>query len=231
MDPEVGRAALRYVEQHLPAAELVVVAGSAARERRPRSDIDLLVIGPATMFDGDAEEAAHTDRFEGELFEVFAATEDAFRRHVRAGEDRFRPVSAFLLLDGVAVLDRGTTDDLREWTLASVAAGPQPTPAELAGRRYAVTNTLDDLLDASDAAETAVLAGMLFVRLGELVLLANGTWIASGRHLLGRLRELDRPWADAVGVALATRDVNALERLTLQALEPFGGRLLEGFVR
>lgn len=231
MDERVREAALAYAAEHYPLADLIAVGGSAARRRRPRSDIDLLVVGPATMFAHGADEAAHTDLWRGELFEVLASTVDAFRRHQAAGVARFRPVSGFLLVDGVVVLDRGIGADLLAETRALLDAGPTVPEGALAQRRYGVTNALDDLLDATDPAESAVLAGFLFERLAELLLLANGRWIASGRHLLGRLRQLDPDLAARLGTALAARDVAALERLTLEALEPLGGRLLAGHVR
>lgn len=230
VNPDVGALAVEYAAEHYPLADLIVVGGSAARTRRPGSDIDLLVVGPAAMFAVGADEAAYTHRWSGELFEVFAATPAAFRRHQAAGVARYRPVSGFLLTDGVVVVDRGVSDTLIAETRTMLAAGPAPTPAELAQRRYAVTTTLDDLLDAADSAEVAVLAGLLFQRLAEFLLLASGQWMASGRWLLIRLRELDAEFADALGAALVARDRTALEALTLQALTPYGGRLMDGHV-
>lgn len=223
--------ALAFAAERFPLAELVVVAGSSAAVRRPRSDIDLLVIGPDAMFPGDAIEAAWTERFRGELFEVFGSTPEAFRRHQIAGVRRFRPVSGQLLADGVAVLDLQRHDDLIAWNRALLDAGPAPTAVELAERRYSVTNTLDDLLDAVDPIETAVLAWTLFQRLAEFLLLADGRWIGAGRWLLRRLREWDPALADELGRAVVERDVAELERLTLVALAPRGGRLMEGHVR
>lgn len=231
MDEAVRTAALRYAEAHYPGAELVVVAGSAAGERRPRSDIDLLVIGPASMFPGDDVSASHTDLWEGELFEVFAATPGEYRRRVLAAAARFRPVTGHMLVEGVVVLDRGRHDALVAETTALVEAGPLPSTAELDQRRYGVSSTLDDLLDARDPVEIAVLAGFLFQRLGEFTLLARGRWIGSGRWLLRRLEQHDPSFASALGAALAERDVAALHRLTTDALAPFGGRLQEGHRR
>lgn len=231
MEPEVREVATAFAAERYPAADLVVVAGSAARRRRPRSDVDLLVVGPRTMFDGDADEAAFTERWRGTLLEVFASTEESFRRHQAAGVERLRPVSGSMLLEGVAVLDRGRSDALVEWTRSLLAPGPRIDPVELDARRYGVTNALDDLLDAEGVAERAVLAAALFVRVAEFALLADGRWLASGRRLLARLHDLDPRLADGLGTALATQDVARLERLTLQVLQPYGGRLLEGYVR
>lgn len=228
MDDAVRNAAILYTEEFYPQAELVIVAGSSAGARRERSDIDLLVIGPSEMFPDGEFEASHTDRVRGELFEVFASTPDRFRDHARNGVRRFRPVSSQMLVDGVTLLDLGRNDELVSWTRSLVAAGPSPSGAELAQRRYSVTTTLDDLLDARDPAERAVLAGTLFQRLSEFLLLVNGRWIGSGRWLLRRLAQWDQPFAEELGSALAVTDVPALENLTLAALQPHGGRLLEG---
>lgn len=160
----------------------------------------------------------------------FASTSAAFRRHQLAGVARLRPVSGFLLIEGEAVVDRGD-DGLRAWTRDLLDAGPDVPASELDARRYSVTNTLDDLLDAVDDAEAAVLAGLLLTRLAELVLLANRRWLASGRWLLRRLADVDPVLAEGLGSALVRQDRAALERLALSALEPLGGRLLEGYAR
>lgn len=228
MDDSVRCVATFYAQKFYPLAELIVVGGSSAGVRRPRSDIDLLVIGPAEMFREDAREAAHTDRFHGELFEVFACTPDVFHAHALAGVGRFRPVSAQMLVDGATVLDTGQHNELVSVVRSLIAAGPKPSPAELAQRRYSVTTTLDDLLDAVESTERAVLAATLFQRLGEFLLLANGRWIGSGRWLLRRLLQWDETFTQQLGSAFATTDVVTLERLTLEALEPYGGRLMEG---
>lgn len=183
------------------------------------------------MFPGGRLEAAHTDEVDGDVFEVFACTPDAFREHGVAGVRRFRPVSGQMLADGVVVLNDGRHDDLIAWNESMLAAGPRPTPAELAQHRYSVTCTLDDLLDAADPVERTVLAATLFERLGEFLLLANGRWIGAGRWLLRRLRDWNPAFADELGAAFADRDVVLLERITLAALEPYGGRLLAGHVR
>jgi hypothetical protein len=231
MDESVRAAALRYAAQHYPSADLVVVAGSSAQVRRPRSDIDLLVIGPRAMFREGLSEAAHTELFESELFEVFASTPDAFREHAYAGVARFRPVSSQMLLDGVVVLSTGRADDLLDWTRTLLSVGPRPSEADLAQRRYSVTSTLDDLLDAEDPLERVVLASTLFERLAEFLLLADGRWIGSGRWLLRRLMQWNEGYARELGSALVAGDVSALERLTIAGLAPHGGRLMAGHVR
>lgn len=227
----VRAAAVRFIDRRYPAAELVVVGGSAAGVRRPRSDIDLLVIGPGSMFAGGHVSAAHTDLADGELIETFAATPEEYRRRVLLAAARYRPVTGHMLIEGEVVRDVGALDGLVAEVRSLLEAGPSPTDAELTQRRYDVSAALDDLLDAVGPAETAVLAAWLFQRLGEFVLLSRGRWIGSGRWLLRRLEQLDAPLALALGAALAERDVAALERLTLGALEPFGGPLQAGHVR
>lgn len=231
MEDVVRRAALAYAADKFPLAELVVVAGSSAGVRRPLSDIDLLVLGPSAMFPGDAIEAAWTERSGGDLFEVFASTPEAFRRHQVDGVRRFRPVSGQMLADGLAVLDLHRHDDLVAWNRALLDAGPRPSAADLDQRRYAVTSTLDDLRDTEDPLETAVLAWTLFEQLAEFLLLADGRWLGAGRWLLRRLREWNAVIADELGRAVVAQDVVALHRLTLMALAPHGGRLMEGFRR
>ncbi|BDZ47309.1 nucleotidyltransferase domain-containing protein [Naasia aerilata] len=79
MDTAVANLSTAFVDRHLPGASAIFVGGSASTGRRTAtSDIDLLVFAPAEAF-ANASSRAWIAREQGERFEVFAYTAEAFR--------------------------------------------------------------------------------------------------------------------------------------------------------
>ncbi|WP_309067586.1 nucleotidyltransferase domain-containing protein [Microbacterium sp.] len=221
-----------FVEAHFPSADAAVLAGSTARgERTATSDIDLLVLGPGEMFEAGEDSRAATFAFEGEVFEVFAYTPGAFDRWVEKELGRHRPLLLNMLIEGRPVRTGALLAQLRTRWGPVRDAGPQVDAHELDVRRYLVTDVLDDLRDAADPLERRVLAVLLFERLGELLLLSHGEWIAAGKHLPRRLRAWDRVRAERLAAPLLADDPTGLVIAAETELETLGGRLREGFTR
>ncbi|WP_203135800.1 nucleotidyltransferase domain-containing protein [Microbacterium sp. JZ31] len=224
--------ARRFVEDRFPAAEAAVLAGSTARgERTATSDVDLLVLGPAQMFDADEDSLAATLAFEGEAFEVFAHTAGAFERWVEKDLARHRPLLLNMLFEGRPVRAGALLDRLRDRWSPVRDAGPRVEPHELDMRRYIVTDVVDDLRDATDPLERRVLAATLFERLGELLLVSHGEWIATGKHLPRRLRAWDPVRTERLSAPLLADDHAGLVAAAEVELEALGGRLQADFTR
>ena len=220
-----------FVAARFPRADVVIVAGSTARDRRTAtSDIDLLLLGD-DLFAAERDSLAATYRFEGEVFEIFAYTHQAFATWAERGLAQYRPVIVQMLLDGLTV--RGVAERERYRTLWEPVyrRGPQLDEAEKRLRRYVLTDVLDDFMDASDPLEKHVLASLLFERTAELILLTNGRWIGAGKYLPRRLREFDAERADALTAPLLAHDDTAFAARVAHELERAGGRLQEGFER
>ncbi|WP_206446332.1 nucleotidyltransferase domain-containing protein [Agrococcus sp. KRD186] len=223
--------ARRFVEQEFPGADSAVVAGSTASGRRTAtSDIDLLVLGPEGML-GDADSLAANYAFEGEAMEVFAYTEAGFDRWANRGVEEARPVIVDMLVGGTAVLTGPTLLRLRPDWAAVLARGPVVDRRRLDLMRYAVTDLLDDLLDAHDALEQRTIMACLFEDVAALALLANGRWLGRGKHLVRRLRAWSPDRANALAAPLLAGDASAFGIAAGHELERAGGRLREGFVR
>ena len=110
-------------------------------------------------------------------------------------------------------------------------AGPTPDPARLAQLRYAATDLLDDLADASDPFEIAVIGHSLVQNLATALLLAHGQWTGSGKHLVRQLRDWRPEAADELGTALVSGDRAALVTAAARWLRVVGGRLQAGHIR
>lgn len=180
----------RFIEERFPGAEVAVIGGSTARGTRTKtSDIDLLLIGDEVFADG-ASSLAGAWEYDSEVFEVFAYTYDAYTKWARGGIAQYRPVIVDLLLDGQEVRGSDALTRLREEWGAKLAEGPPITDHELAMRRYAITDLIDDLRDATDPLEQNVVAWDLFEKVADLMLLTDKHWIGTGKYLARRLREL-----------------------------------------
>lgn len=223
--------AQRFLAEKFPGAAIAVLAGSTASGNRTQtSDIDLLLIGD-DMLTSSASSLAATFAFEGEIFEVFGCTRRGFEQWARKGLAEYRPVVVHMLLEGVPL--RGATELSalqNEWR-ALFLEGPLVAPHDLELRRYAITDLIDDLRDATDPLERHVVAFTLFERTAELILLTERRWIGTGKYLPRRLRSLSEERAEALTQPLISGDLNAFADRAEDELRRAGGRLREGFVR
>lgn len=222
----------RFVSARYPAADVAVVAGSTARdERTPTSDIDLLLLGDDLFAGTDRTSEAATHVFEGEIFEVFAYTPDGFDEWADRGVAQHRPVIVHMLVEGTAIRDDGRLTSLRRRWQSILDTGPSLSAQESAFRRYVITDVLDDLRDATDPLEQQVEAAILFERIAELMLLDERRWIATGKWLPRRLRNLSVERADRLSIPLLERDYATFADRVDDELDRMGGRVQSGFVR
>jgi predicted nucleotidyltransferase len=222
----------RFLAARFPAAAIAVVGGSTARgTRTPSSDIDLLIVGPSEMFDTETTSLATFSSFEGEGFEVFAYTPEAFEWWAEHDLRDFRPVLQDILLEGTVARGQAAVDALRDRWRPIVAEGPQVDAHLIDMRRYVVTDLLDDLADATDPLEQRVLAHALFTQLGELMLLTDGRWLGGGKWLVRRLREWNAARTDELARPLLDEDHVAFVRAATVELDRLGGRVQVDFVR
>jgi hypothetical protein len=98
-------------------------------------------------------------------------------------------------------------------------------------RRYAVSALLDDLADADDPGERALLLADAFTGLSELLLLTQRQWLGSGKWLLRRLRTWEPAVADQLIGAFASGDRALFLQVADDLLAPLGGRLQAGVIR
>ncbi|MBF4459575.1 nucleotidyltransferase domain-containing protein [Pseudoclavibacter sp. VKM Ac-2867] len=230
MEPlEVSAA---FVAERFPRAEVAVMAGSSASGRRTAtSDIDLLLIGPEEMFGSGRSSLATNVAYDGESMELFSYTEQAFEEWVGRDLATFRPVLLNMLAEGLEVRGGARLEELRKRWCPVLEVGPRAHEQELAARRYEVTDLLDDLRDAADPLEQRVTAGLLFEKTAELLLLTNGHWLASSKHLVRALRRWDAKHADDLAAPLLDLDFAAFADRVDAELRRVGGRVQAGFIR
>ncbi|MEB8338385.1 nucleotidyltransferase domain-containing protein [Streptomyces endophyticus] len=179
----------QLVRDRFPDARAAFLAGSVLTERRtPRSDLDIVVLlsGPPAPY---RESLLH----EGWPVELFVQTEADWHRFVEQDIANRRSPLLAMCAEGLLLSDAdGIGAALRAEARRRWAAGPPPVPeSELEDRRYALTDTLDDLEGCADPLERAYLVAHLLGRASELALLAGGHWLGGGKWLSRRLADAD----------------------------------------
>jgi predicted nucleotidyltransferase len=229
-DVDPVQTARAFVRETFPEARAAVLGGSAARgQATATSDLDIVVI-----LDGPPAPYRETLRYRGWLVELFAYTPDTLREFYERDARSRRAPLATICAAGVILLGGGEAQALQRDAAAFLAAGPPPVGAdELAGRRYVLTDALDDLLGARDNDERAVVAAQVLVAVAELALIVDGRWLGLGKWLLRRLQEArpetTRRLLDAYRRAVADGDAEALGEVAEAVLAEAGGRLSEGY--
>ena len=231
-----AEAALSFCDAEYPEATTVILGGSSSTGRRTQtSDIDILLIAPASTFAGRSggsllaeARVAHRD---GERFDVFAYTVEAYREWAERDLASLRPVLPTLLTEGMPLRAGEEFAELHRWSSDRLAPGPRLSAHQLALRRYALTDLIDDLMDAAEELAAATIRAYLLRGLGELALLSAGAWLGSGKWLARRLRVADPDAATALAAFARERDDRAAARLASDLLARLGGRVDTDFVR
>ncbi|OAR27647.1 nucleotidyltransferase [Streptomyces sp. ERV7] len=227
MDPV--EAAHAVVAERHPEARAAFLGGSVLTAHRTAfSDLDIVVLpeeGAAPYREGL--------RCAGWPVELFVHTEASWSGYVEREIAMRRSPLLFMCATGMLLFDHdGLGAQLQAQAKILVDAGPPALPAdELNGRRYALTDLLDDLAGCAQAGERLCLVTEVAQRTGELVLLLDGAWLGGGKWLACRVSATRPGFMErldaAVRVALAGSS-GELTTLVDEVLAPVGGRLWEG---
>jgi GNAT superfamily N-acetyltransferase len=176
-------SAREVVAEHVPAARVVLLAGSAAAGTSgSTSDLDVVVLA-----DGAGKGWRRTVTHGGRLVELFVHSDVSMSEWWQRDADRGRCTLAHMCATGVTVLDDGSAADLRRRAERFVADGPSPSAEDLELRRYQLTASLDDLADATIDLERDVIATTVLLQAAELALLAENRWLGEGKWLARQL--------------------------------------------
>jgi hypothetical protein len=193
------------------------------------SDLDIVVVlgGPPAPY-------RETIRTDGRPVELFVHTEESLAYWYARDASEGHCTLAHMMATGAPLTDGAHVRDLQEAARSHVAVGPPVwTDAELAYRRYALTDALDDLAGATDQDERDVVASQVTAMAAELALHTRGGWLGRGKWLVRQLRSCDAGLsADLMAahrVAVAEGDTAVLAAISDRLLDEVGGRLTEGF--
>jgi hypothetical protein len=231
---EAVATARGLVADRFPDARAGWLAGSVASgTATPTSDLDITVLlpGPPAPFRESLE-------YDGWPVELFVHSRESVARWLARDLERRRPTLARLISTGVVILDvDGAGTALAEECAGILSAGPGPLrDADRDSMRYALTDLLDDLVDARDPAVAAAVGSATWEAAAHLLLAADGRWWGTGKWLVHELREYDAAHATAyalrlhAGLAAAVGgDGVLLAVVAEEILDGAGGRLWAGY--
>jgi len=224
-------AARDLFDRRFPDAVAGFLGGSVLTTyRTTTSDLDIVVVLPQADVP-----YRQTIRHQGWLVELFVHTHPSLKRYWALDAAARKASLLRMCADGhILRAPNELAISIQTHARHLLAAGPPSLSGqEREQRRYRLTDLLDDLIGCHDSAELAYLAAALLTTGSELILLASGRWLDTGKWLARRLTEIDGDLAArmiAAHLSAATgQDMQPLQQVMTEILERVGGPLREGF--
>ncbi|SES27679.1 Nucleotidyltransferase domain-containing protein [Gracilibacillus ureilyticus] len=223
-------AAERFIETFFPTCEAAVLAGSVVRgEATDTSDLDIVI------FDKKVESSYRESLIEfGWPIEVFVHNLSSYREFFEMDYRNARPSMQRMIAEGIVLKDEGVLQAIKSEAEEMLKQGPENwTEDTIRLKRYFLTDLLDDFIGSNKRAEEIFIAGELAMKIHEFVLRTNDCWIGSSKWIVRALRQYDHDFAerfaDAFDVYYRTEEKSRVIELCDEVLEPYGGRLFDGF--
>jgi predicted nucleotidyltransferase len=223
-------AASRFVQDFFPKCNVAFLAGSASRgEEKESSDLDIVVI------DETQKHPYRKSLIElGWRIEAFIHNRESYKEFFESDRKRGRPTMPHMVFSGIILKDDGTAQALKQEAQKLLDEGPEKLSLEdIRMSRYFLTDLLDDFIDADNMDEALITFNTLSIQIAEFILRVNGNWIGRGKGLVRALKQYDEQLYKRFMVSLdafyKAGDKQPFIQFFDDILEPYGGRLFEGF--
>lgn len=223
-------AAQKFVHKYFPNCNGALLAGSVIRgEATETSDLDIVI------FDETLPSSYRETFIEFDWpIEVFVHNGSSYRPFFESDRERGRPSLPRMVSEGIILKDDGIIEAIKKEAEELLKEGPEKwTEKTIQIKRYFLTDTLDDFIGSSNRAEGIFIANTLAELTSEFVLRTNRRWIGTSKWLVRSLKAFDEnianQFVEAFDTYYTTGDKRSVIDLVEAAMEPFGGRLLEGF--
>lgn len=224
------KAAELFTLNHFPNCHGALLAGSVVRgEATVTSDLDIVI------FDCNLKSAYRESAIEfGWNIEVFVHNLTSYKEFFKSDCERARPSLPKMVSEGIVLKDSGILDHIKHEANELLDKGPEEWSADtIKVKRYFITDALDDLIGCTNRAEEIFIANTLAELVSEFALRTNRQWIGTSKWVVRSLRNYDEKFAghffEAFDTFYKTGDKNMIIVMVDKSLEPFGGRLFQGF--
>lgn len=223
-------AAKRFINKSFPNCQGAVLAGSVVRgEETDTSDLDIVVF-----------EKSITSSYRESLIdfgwpiEIFVHNLTSYKYFFEMDYKDAKPSMQRMLLEGIILKDEGIIDSIKEEAKEILDKGPERWTEEIiTTKRYFLTDVLDDFIGCNNRAEEIFIANTLAELIHEFVLRTNGCWIGSSKWVVRALKHYDvkftEEFIEAFDTFYKTGEKRKVVQLSKMVLDPYGGRLFEGF--
>jgi len=223
-------AAMRFIEEYYPTCYAAVLAGSIVRgEGTESSDLDIVIFDEHVEFSFRENFYKHDWRIE-----LFVHNLTSYRFFFEDDCKRGRPSLPNMVSEGIVLKDNGVLGKIRDEANQLLLAGPVRWDNETAKlKRYFLTDLVEDFIGSTNRAESIFIANSLADLTHEFVLRMNGQWVGSSKWIFRALRKYDPEFAKrfvaAFDLFYRTDRKQEVVKLVDEVLEPYGGRLFDGF--
>lgn len=220
----------QFINEQFPNCQGALLAGSVVRgEATETSDLDI-VIFDQSLISSYRESLIYL----GWKIEAFVHNLTSYKAFFKSDYERARPSMPRMVLEGIILKDVGIIKSIKKEAKDLMDQGPEKWSAEtIELKQYFISDTLDDLLGSTDRAEEICIANTLAEMVSEFVLRTNQKWIGTSKWIIRSLRHYDHNFANhfvnAFDVFYRTGDKTEIIQLVDNILEPYGGRLFDGF--
>ncbi|MGG0178893.1 nucleotidyltransferase domain-containing protein [Gottfriedia acidiceleris] len=220
----------QFIKKYFPNCQGALLAGSVVRgEGTKTSDLDIII------FDRNLTSAYRESFIDfGWAIEVFVHNLTSYKRFFEIDFKRATPSLQRMVSEGIILKDDGIIGSIKKEANKILDKGPEEWSEEtLITKRYFITDALDDFIGCSNRAEEIFIANTLAELVSEFLLRTNRKWIGTSKWVVRSLRHYDEEFAnhfvEAFDNFYKTSDKNQVIQLVENILQPFGGRLFDGF--
>ncbi|MCR2821137.1 nucleotidyltransferase domain-containing protein [Lederbergia panacisoli] len=224
------QAATQFIEERFPNCQGALLAGSIVRgEATETSDLDIVI------FDKALETAFRESLVAlGWPIETFVHNLSSYKYFFQQDYERARPSLPKMVSEGIVIKDEGIIQTIKGEANELLNRGPEKWSEEtVTMKRYFITDTLDDFIGSKNRDEDIFIANALADLVHEFVLRINGRWIGSSKWVMRALKKYDATFTDEFVVAFdefyRLGEKGKIIILVDKVLEPYGGRLFDGF--
>lgn len=223
-------AAKQFIHAFFPDCQGALLSGSVVRgEATETSDLDIVVFDK-NVLSSYRESVINS----GWPIEVFVHNLLSYKEFFENDCKRARPSMPRMVSEGIILKDEGIIDAIKKEANELLEQGPEKWSVNTINfKRYFITDTLDDFIGGTNRAEELFIANTLAELVSEFVLRTNGQWIGTSKWVIRSLRKYDKRFADDFIVAFDTFYRNGEKEQVIElvekVIEPFGGKLFEGF--
>jgi predicted nucleotidyltransferase len=222
--------AKRFIEINHPDCDGAMLAGSCARgESTATSDLDIII-----LYTGKDSAYRESIFYEDWPVEVFVYTGDAYHEFFHNDAARAIPSLPRMASEAIVLKDSEALLKMKEEAKRILAQGPLAWNERLINHnRYMISNLIDDFLDKEADGEAYFLANSIIHDIAVFTLRTNKHWIGSGKWMFRELRNMDAALANQFEKSLVAfyqrHDKQAIVDLAEICLQPYGGRLFDGY--
>jgi predicted nucleotidyltransferase len=227
MPLEAGK---QFILKYFPQCQGAVLAGSVVRgEATDTSDLDIVV------FDESIRSSYRESLIDfGWAIEVFVHNKTSYIAYFESDYLRAMPSLPRMVSEGIILKDDGMIELIKNEANELLEIGPEEWSLEtIITKRYFITDSLDDFIGCTNRAEEMFVANKLAELVSEFILRTNRKWIGTSKWIVRSLKQYDEKYSEdfveAFDVYYKKGEKNHIINLVDKALEPYGGRIFNGF--